>query len=884
MKKLILKSLFLAVPSLFMSADAWAQFLIKGQLIDAGTNDALIGATAVIDGTTVGAATDFDGFFEINSPKDGPVTLVFRNIGYTEIRKPVTVKGATTNVGTIAMEENAIGLDDVTVIASIVRSDRQTPIAVSNIQLDVLEEKMGNQEFPEILKQTPSIYATKNSGGYGDSRITLRGFDTNNIGVLVNGVPVNDMENGKVYWSNWAGLSDVTQFMQVQRGLGASKLALSSAGGTINIVTKTTEAKKGATASVGLGNDGQNRFSLALSTGLMTNGWSFTVLGARNQGNGYIQGTQYEGYTYFANISKMINEYHRLSFTAFGAPQWHNQRGIMLTEEDWKTKPGGRRFNATTGFYKGEQFGGAYGYNEYHKPQMSLNHSWNINPTSTLSTALYASISSGGGRRTQGPNARFLQWDSNTGQPFSNTMLTPEGYLDFASVVEYNKTQVKQEGISETILTSSVNRHKWFGLLTSYNNQITDHLSITAGYDGRYYRGYHYEVIDDLLGGTGYIPQNYKYQTQYLYGQEGILQVGDRTAFNNIGEVMQHGLFGQLEYSNDQLSTFISSSITYQGYRYHNIGATPIDIISGEVDVVNGRQISDWQNFLPWSTKAGFNWKFNQNHNAFVNGGYFTRAPYFNNIFKNYSIQAYDDKPYEKIMTFEGGYTVSYEKFAATIGGYYTEWLDRGKAVSTSIKQEDGTYLNGRAILRGLDARHAGIEIETTYKPVKNLELRGMFSWGDWVYTDNVSSDVFTDNQEYAGTYEAYIKGTHVGNSAQLTAALGAKWEIIEGLSIGADWNYAGKNYADFDVNNRQTADDMRDSYKIPNYYTVDVSASYRMKLNNNASISFFANGYNVLNQSYIADAKDAVVNGQNTALVYYGFGPTWSAGMKVSF
>ena len=37
---------------------------------------------------------------------------------------------------------------------------------------------------------------------------------------MINGVPVNDMENGRVYWSNWAGLSDVTSSMQVQRGLG----------------------------------------------------------------------------------------------------------------------------------------------------------------------------------------------------------------------------------------------------------------------------------------------------------------------------------------------------------------------------------------------------------------------------------------------------------------------------------------------------------------------------------------------------------------------------------------------------------------------------------------------------------------------------------------
>jgi outer membrane receptor for ferrienterochelin and colicin len=62
---------------------------------------------------------------------------------------------------------------------------------------------------------------------------------------MVNGQPVNSVEDGLVFWSNWSGMADVSQGIEVQRGLGASKLAISSVGGTINIITKTTEAKKG---------------------------------------------------------------------------------------------------------------------------------------------------------------------------------------------------------------------------------------------------------------------------------------------------------------------------------------------------------------------------------------------------------------------------------------------------------------------------------------------------------------------------------------------------------------------------------------------------------------------------------------------------------------
>lgn len=103
---------------------------------------------------------------------------------------------------------------------------------------------MGHQDYPEIMKLVPGVYATKLGGGQGDARISIRGFQQENIALLLNGVPVSSVENGLVYWSNWAGLGDATQTIQVQRGLGASRVALNSVGGTINIITKSTEAIK----------------------------------------------------------------------------------------------------------------------------------------------------------------------------------------------------------------------------------------------------------------------------------------------------------------------------------------------------------------------------------------------------------------------------------------------------------------------------------------------------------------------------------------------------------------------------------------------------------------------------------------------------------------
>jgi len=310
---------------LITSVTVFSQTTLSGKVVDE-TNQPLPGATVVIQGSKVGASSDFDGNFSFETSVNNG-TLVVSFIGYES--KSVSFEGSG-NLGAISLKPSAQTLDEIVITQVSFAVDRKTPVAVSTVRADFIETKLGTQEFPEILKATPGVYATKGSGGYGDSRINLRGFESNNIGVLINGVPVNDMENGRVYWSNWAGLSDVTSAMQVQRGLGASKVAVPSVGGTINIISKSYDAEKGGNITMSTANDGYFKTGFTLSTGLMDNGWASTISASRTTGDGYVDGTQFKGFNYFVNVSKIINESHKLSFTAFGAKQEHGQ---SITEE-----------------------------------------------------------------------------------------------------------------------------------------------------------------------------------------------------------------------------------------------------------------------------------------------------------------------------------------------------------------------------------------------------------------------------------------------------------------------------------------------------------------------------------------------------------------------
>ena len=184
----------LLVALFFITAAVVGQTKITGIVVDE-MGEPLPGANVVVKGTTNGIGTDFNGKFTLNSKSNsGVVEVSF--VGYDT--KNVSFTSAKTNLGQIQLQpSNVLGEVVITGVIDIAK-DRQTPVASSTIRAEEIQEKLGSQEFPEILKSTPSVHATKQGGGFGDSRLSIRGFDQENVAVLINGVPVNDMENGRV--------------------------------------------------------------------------------------------------------------------------------------------------------------------------------------------------------------------------------------------------------------------------------------------------------------------------------------------------------------------------------------------------------------------------------------------------------------------------------------------------------------------------------------------------------------------------------------------------------------------------------------------------------------------------------------------------------------
>ncbi|MBO4621168.1 MAG: carboxypeptidase-like regulatory domain-containing protein, partial [Paludibacteraceae bacterium] len=681
---------------------------ISGTVVDAENGEPIIGASVLEDGTSNGVVTDLDGNFTLTVGTNAKIKLSY--VGYEPL-----VLVAMQNMGTIPMKAVAMVLEDVTIMGQMAKMSK-TPVAVSQVNALEIEERLGGAEFPEILKNTPGVHANGQGGGWGDSEIWMRGFDNTNVATMINGVPMNDMEGGTVYWSNWQGLSDVTSVMQTQRGMGASKVSAPSVGGTINIITKGIDAKRGGVVSYSLGNDGANKLLFSVSTGLRASGWAITVLGSKVWGNGYIQGTSYSGYSYFANISKRINEKHQLSLTGFGAPQSHWQRPSgssgALTLAEWnnvkKYMTDGmdyRRYNPAYGYANNGKQKGA-NYNQYHKPQISLNHVWQIDYKSSLSTSLYTSIGRGFGYTAEASPYSTYSYSDLTRGAYNGVLTTvfrrDDGSFDYGAVEDLNAAS---ENGSQLIFAENRNYHNWYGLVSTYQNRFLDVLDMTAGLDVRYYQGIHQAVICDLMSGDYFIDatrvnsvnRENNYHAADPNWQYEKLNVGDVVYRDYTGHVSQNGAFATLEYSTEKLSAFVNGSLAYTSYwredrfyydEYH--------------------RNSDHVHFYGGTIKGGVNFNINKFNNIFVNAGFISRAPKFNGAFmsSNVSHAVNKDAANEKIASAEVGYGFHNQYVNVLINGYYTRWIDKTMSRSTTLADQSNGYVN----MTGVNAQHMGLE------------------------------------------------------------------------------------------------------------------------------------------------------------------------------
>ncbi len=902
-----------------MVSTAFAQGKVTGTVTDG--KGSLPGANIVIKGTKIAVSTDFDGKFSINTTANSG-ELVISFIGYKS--KTVKFNGATS-VGTVALVADDNQLQEIVVRSSVidVAKDRKTPVAVSTIRAAEIQQKLGNQEVPELLANTPSVYTSKSGGGFGDSRINIRGFSQENIAVLVNGVPVNDMENSKVYFSNWAGLGDVTSALQVQRGLGSSKLAISSVGGTINFITRTSDMKEGGKISTIVGNDNYIKNQVSYNTGKMKNGLSASILLGHTYGDGYVDGTKGVAGNYFIALGYEFSPKSDIQFTFTGAPQWHHNRFGNVTIADAIKYGNGVdepnvKYNPDWGFLNGEEYNMRRNY--YHKPIASVNWDYKFNDKTKLSSVFYGSWGRGGGSNGTG---------GIKGKNYSTLTRTSTGLVNYDLIQAWNSgqptalgTRTQTSGAYQNTFSSgsatdlstgisrinSVNSHNWYGTVINLNNKLTSELTLDLGIDARTYSGYHYTNISDLLGAT-----NFKDATSNKNSLNTVLSTTyestpslnpfanvtnqEKISFNNDGNVRWYGVFTQLEYSKNNLSAFVQGSISQQGFqRVDHFKYLQADPLSE----------TDYENIIGYNVKGGVNYNLNDKMNLFVNGGVYSKQPNFGTVYPNNASVLNTNLTNEKVASVEVGYGYRSSIFTANLNAYYTTWNDRYFRLTDSSSSNIGGYFD----FTGVGEVHTGVELELNAKPVDKLVINGMLSVANWEYNGESVSNVYNAAGEpFAGSTPKtlYLDGVKVGDAAQMTASIGATYEVVNNLKLDANYRMVDKLYAAISPSAAFTSTTNKGTLQLPNYGLLDTGVSFKLPVGKakSDSVNFRLNINNVLDKIYIAESRtnifaDDFVSGTSgpthassnnlyngiakSNAVYFGFGRTWNFGISYNF
>ncbi|WP_317167425.1 TonB-dependent receptor domain-containing protein [Winogradskyella vidalii] len=426
-------------------------------------------------------------------------------------------------------------------------------------------------------------------------------------------------------------------------------------------------------------------------------------------------------------------------------------------------------------------------------------------------------------------------------------------------------------------MRASNNNHNWYGILSSLTIDLSDDLVLLTGIDLRDYKGIHYNEVKDLLGGQYYADDG------NVNDPDALAKVGDKYSYYNDGLVGWAGLFGQLEYSKDKTSAFLSlagSNTSYKRVDYFTyLDSDPL-------------QESDRYNFLGYSVKGGANYNLDENHNVFANVGYFEKAPGFDAVFPNFNNHdTNEDAENQKILSFELGYGFRSEKLTANVNLYRTTWRDRTESIGFQQPDDTRAYAN----VLGVNALHQGIELDFIYRASDKFTLTGMASLGDWRWENNVTDvDIINEDQEVVRTVDLYIEDLHVGDAAQTTLALGTTYKLTDKTRLSVDYNYFDNLYADFDPSNRGD-EDAPDAWKAPAYGTFDAVISHGFKFGP-FDATLIARLNNVFDVTYIADAFDGSAVGEpgdagyippstyKTSKVYYGFGRTFSLGAKLNF
>lgn len=776
------------------------------------------------------------------------------------------------------------------IVSSGVKKRNSSPLRLVDIDEKTIAVQAAGRTYPELLKDIPGIYATAETGSYGDAKINIRGFKQENISVLLNGIPISGLTSGSMYWNNWLGLTDATATIQVQKGVGGSMLSDNSVGGSINIVTKSP----GKTPSCGVGYNyaggGTSKAFVNYNSGDLGKGWGISLLVSRVWGSSWVECTDVDAWSYLASISKNINRNHSLLLTVMGSPEKHSQRSARLKYDE--VKEYGRDYSKNWGYITlpdGSREARSISRNNYHKPYFTLNHYYNrkvgeAQRNLSVNNAVYLALAHGGGYWTETKGRAIAAHQKN-------------GHVDWDAVVAENREAYRtgtteQEKSAQNALSDYIAGHTQVGAKSAFDLELSNRFTLGGGLHYQGYFTWEKEQITDLLGGEYWYED---YATKSLAGQAGrnsIKKVGDYIRTRNGKNIHFGTLYASLAYKstdwNVELGASLNGSTTQRWDKYNYI-----------TDIK-----SDWATGIGGAVKAGALYRASRSTSLYMNGAYYSRVPYSNVFFASGNNQISEGVENEQNYLGEAGVRSLFGRGGVEATFYASYWKNKSIMSSPYKPLEEEAY---KYMITGLDAFHYGVEVDAYYNFARWGKLAAYASIGKWEWKNDVSAIIY-DNYtgQVAQEINVYSDGLPVGDAPQTQIGASLIFTPLAALSgysmvdptgtlsyaksgelyLQVGWSYNARYWADFEPNTRTNASDRTDPYRIPDYNLVNLSVSYQrhfMMGKRALGMNLFFNLNNLFDEWYIERGKDGADHTINTFTGYWGQGRNCAFGVKLT-
>lgn len=921
MKKLVLSLLFLFQAIFVMSQN---QSTVKGKVVDSKSQSPLGSVKVMLQSNEQFVTTNSLGEFQISGISVGNQILVISVDGYNTQNFAIeVVANQTLDVGLLFLDE------DIT-------SEQQLSL-VTITENDLGDDNSGSESTAGLLQSSRDAYQQAAAFNWGQARFRMRGLD-NEYGVtMINGISMNKIYDGRPQWSNWGGLNDATRNQEFTLGSAPSDYTFGGILGTQEINTRASLYRKGTRISMAGTNTNYSwRSMVTHNSGLMENGWAYSISGSRRWAQeGYFEGTDYGANSFFASVEKRINKKHSLNFTAIYA---QNTRGKSSPNTDEVNNLKGIKYNSYWGWQDGKKRNSRD--KDVEEPILMLSHYWKISDKTTLNTNVAYQTGSIGNSRLDYQTANspdptyyknlpsyFFNLGDSAGATAAQNYFLNNSQINWNTIYYANQNSSVNAGKSVYALYEDRTDDKQITANSILFSDLSDNVKLNAGASIKKLKSHNFQNMLDLLGGQYFSDVDPFYsgdQTQSdLNNPNRQIKVGDEYGYNYNLNAIVADAFTQFKFTYKKVDFYLAQSFSITQYQREGLYRNGI---YANTSFGKGSK----QNFENFGFKGGLTYKITGQHLLDFNGVYMTKAPNMRNTFANARINnnITPELTSETIASLDASYVVRTPKFKARVTGFASR-VQNATEISFFYAEGIGEDVDGNdqdsfisELLTGIEKRNFGAEIGLEYQFTSTIKGTVAASYGQYLYGDNpnlkINDDAqatLTNTQPVVDFGKAYLKNYRLPGMPQTAASLGLEYRDPNFWWVGANINYLADSYLDisnitrtdnFSLNSigisypGATEEAVRQALKqekFANFNLLNLTGGKSWRIDT-TTIGFFASINNVLDTTYktggfeqsrkatFPDLQADNANGTPSfgSKYFYGYGRTYFINVYVNF